>query len=62
MDAPDVMTLEEAAEYMRMSPRWLEESDVPRAKLGRRVVFVRVECFEYILRRLTHRVADLRAA
>lgn len=37
------LTLDEAAAYLRMSPRWLEASDCPRIKLGRRVLWDRVE-------------------
>lgn len=55
-DQREVMTIEEAADFMRMSVSWLQESDVPRATLGRRIVFLRSQCLLYIEKRLTHRL------
>lgn len=49
-----VYDLKKAAEFICMSPDWLEGSDVPRARLGRRVVFLRSELLAYVTARLTH--------
>lgn len=44
----------EAAAYMHVSVSWLEHSDVPRARLGRRVVFLKSVVDAYITARLSH--------
>ena len=44
----------ETAAYMHVSVSWLEHSDVPRARLGRRVVFLRAVVDAYIEARLSH--------
>jgi predicted DNA-binding transcriptional regulator AlpA len=52
----EVFEFDEAAEFLRVSKSWLEHSDVPRAKLGRRVVFLRSQLLAYVALRLSHRV------
>lgn len=47
-------TTDEAAAYIRMSPRWLEKSDVPRVRLGRCVRFLRADLDAYLAARRTH--------
>lgn len=47
----------ETAAYMHVSVSWLEHSDVPRARLGRRVVFLRSVVDQYITARLSHGTA-----
>ena len=51
---PFQFTLEDAARYIGMSPRWLEASDVPRVRLGRSVRFLREDLETYVRARRTH--------
>lgn len=44
----------ETAAYMHVSVSWLEHSDVPRVRLGRRVVFLRADVDAYLTRRRSH--------
>lgn len=48
--------MEEAARFLRVSPSWLQQSNVPRARLGRRVVYLRSQLLAYVEARLTSRV------
>jgi len=50
----EIYELREAAAFIRMSADWLEKSDVPRARMGRRIVFLRSELLAYVNARLTH--------
>jgi predicted DNA-binding transcriptional regulator AlpA len=43
---------DEAARYLGVKRSWLEHSDVPRVKLGRRVVFRIVDLDTYLERRV----------
>jgi predicted DNA-binding transcriptional regulator AlpA len=52
----EVFEFDEAAAFLKVSRSWLEHSDVPRARLGRRVVFLRSQLLAYVAARLTHRV------
>lgn len=52
----EVFEYDEAALFMKVSRSWLERSDVPRSKLGGRVLFLRSQLLAYVARRLTHRV------
>ena len=59
----EILELDEAAQFMRVSPSWLAASDVPRASLGRdgkrgRVLFLRSQLIAYVASRLTHRIDD----
>ena len=47
---PDIMTLEEAAGYMRISESLLREhfEEVPHINLGRRVLFSRRRLMEFV--------------
>jgi hypothetical protein len=56
--ADEVFGLEEAAKFIRMSPEWLERSDIPRARLGRRIVFLKSQLLAYVTKHLTHRIED----
>jgi predicted DNA-binding transcriptional regulator AlpA len=51
-----VLTLTEAAEFLRMSASWVHHSDVPRLKLGRKVRFLKSQLIAYAEARLTHRI------
>jgi excisionase family DNA binding protein len=50
--APDVMTAEEAASYLRVSPStlraWTRERSVPHARLGRRIRYRRSALLEWL--------------
>lgn len=52
----DVLTTDEAAAYLRVSTSWLWRSDVPRVRLGRRVLWLRSQLLAYAERHLTHRI------
>lgn len=52
----EVFDLKEAAGFVKMSPDWLERSDVPRARMGRRILFMRSELLAYVAAHLTHSV------
>jgi hypothetical protein len=52
----EVLDFDGAVEFMKVSRSWLERSDVPRSKLGGRVVFLRSQLLAYVARRLSHRV------
>jgi hypothetical protein len=54
----EVFGLDEAAKFIRMSPEWLERSDIPRARLGRRIVFLKSQLLAYVTKRHTHRIED----
>lgn len=47
-------SIKDAARYMGMSLSWLEHSDVPRVRLGRRVLFLREDLDRYLRARRTH--------
>lgn len=51
-----VLDVEGACAFLKVSESWLRRSDVPRAKLGGRVVFLRSQLLAYVARRLSHRV------
>lgn len=46
MDAP-ILTLEEAASLLRVSPRWLQRSHCPRIRAGGKVRFDRAVILEW---------------
>lgn len=54
----EIYELAEASVVIKMSPKWLEQSDVPRARLGRRVVFLKSELLAYVAARLTTSVTE----
>lgn len=49
--------MEGAAAYIGMSVSWLEHSDVPRVRLGRKVHFLREDLEAYMRARRSHGVA-----
>lgn len=53
-ERPAVLTVQEAAGYLRVSRSWVEHSDLPRVRLGRRVVFLREDLDSYMKARRTH--------
>lgn len=52
----EVLELEAAADVLKMSPAWLAKSDVPRAKFGRSVRYLKSELLAYATAHLTHSV------
>lgn len=50
----EVFDIEEAAEFIRVSRSMLERSDVPRAKFGTRVLFLRSQLLAAVAVRLSH--------
>lgn len=52
----DILNVSEAADYLGVSASWLWKSDVPRARLGKRVVWIRSQLLAYAEARLTHRI------
>ena len=50
----EVMSVKDAAAYLGMSQSWLEHSDVPRVRLGRRVKFLKSDLDAYLAARRTH--------
>ncbi len=50
----EVLELHEAAALLKMSPRWLEQSDMPRLKFGRSVRYLKSELLAYANAHLTH--------
>lgn len=55
-ETPTWLRLEDAAKHLTVSPAWLDRSDCPRARLGRRVIFYRDELDAFALAHMTHRV------
>lgn len=58
----EVLDLDEAAALMKVSPEWLEKSDVPRAPLTKpgktrgNVRYLKSQCLAYVASRLTYRI------
>jgi predicted DNA-binding transcriptional regulator AlpA len=48
------LSASEAADYIGMSESWLRRSDVPRVRLGSRVIFMRSDLNAYLAQRRTH--------
>ena len=51
------LRLEDAAKYLTVSASWLDRSDCPRSRLGRRVIYYRDELDAFALAHMTHRVS-----
>jgi hypothetical protein len=47
MDTP-ILTLEEAASLLRVTPDWLQRSTCPRAKIGGKVLYLRQACLDWV--------------
>lgn len=58
----EVLDLDSAAAVLKMSPRWLEQSDIPRLKFGRAVRYLKSELLAYATAHLTHSVKKRDAA
>lgn len=56
---PDVMTLEEAAAYVRLHPQTLRRSTCPRSKIGGRLLFERAVLLAWIAAHRTHQLAEV---
>lgn len=53
----EIFDIDAAAKFFAdSSVSWLQRSDVPRAKIGGRVVFLRSQLIAYVVARLTHRI------
>lgn len=53
----EVLDMKEAADFLgNVSESWLRRSDVPRARIGTRVVFLKSQLILYAAVRLTHRI------
>lgn len=52
----ELLTLEQAADFLKMSTSWIERSDVPRVKMGRAVRYLKSELLAYAKAHLTHSV------
>lgn len=50
------MTLQQASDYLKVSPSWLERSDCPRLLLGRLRRYHRPTLDQWALARLSHHV------
>lgn len=63
-DHPDdeVLAAREAAALLKMSPSWLEKSDVPRIKMGKAVRYLKSELIAYARAHLSHSVKRKDAA
>lgn len=49
MDLNDeVLEIDEAAKFIRMSPGWLRKSDCPRSKLGKCIRFTKSQLLAYV--------------
>lgn len=52
MDAP-ILTLEEAAALLKVTPDWLQRSTCPRARIGGKVLYVRDVCLAWVRAHVT---------
>lgn len=57
--APEVLTLEEAAELVRFHPQTLRRSTCPRSKVGGRLRFLRGVVLDWIASHQSHELADV---
>jgi 3-hydroxymyristoyl/3-hydroxydecanoyl-(acyl carrier protein) dehydratase len=55
---PGALGVEAAAQYIGMSVSWLQHSDVPRVKLGRRVLYRTMDLDRYLAQRTDLDVAS----
>lgn len=44
----EVLTLAEAAEFLRATPDWLQRSTCPRARIGGKVFWLRSVCLAWV--------------
>lgn len=54
----EIYELDEAAGFIRMSAEWLSRSDIPRSKLGRRILFRRSQLLSYVAAHETHTIGE----
>jgi hypothetical protein len=53
----EIFNMEDAAAFFgKASASWLQRSDIPRAKIGGRVVFLRSQLIAYVVAHLSHRI------
>ncbi len=48
------LSVKEAADFLRMSDKWLYQSDIPFVRLGRRRLYLRASLIEYATQRLSN--------
>jgi hypothetical protein len=48
MDTAPILSLEEMAALLKVSPDWLERSTCPRAKIGGKVFWLRDVCLDWV--------------
>ena len=48
------LSVREAADFLRMSDKWLYQSDIPFVRLGRRRLYLRASLMEYATQRLSN--------
>lgn len=49
-----ILSVKEAADLLRMSDKWLYQSDIPFIRLGRRRLYLRGDLVEYAMQRLSN--------
>ena len=52
-DGP-LLSAKEAADFLRMSVKWLYQSDIPYVRLGSRRLYLRESLIEYATQRLSN--------
>jgi hypothetical protein len=53
--SPDgLLSVKEAADLLRMSGKWLYQSDIPFVRMGRRRLYFRASLLEYARQRLSN--------
>ena len=52
--ADGLLSVKEAADLLRMSDKWLYQSDIPFVRMGRRRLYFRASLLEYARQRLSN--------
>lgn len=52
-----ILTLDDAAALLRVTPDWLQRSTCPRAKIGGKVLYVRDRCLDWVTAHVTKAAA-----
>jgi excisionase family DNA binding protein len=52
--ADGLLSVKEAADLLRMSDKWLYQSDIPFVRMGRRRLYFRANLLEYARQRLSN--------
>lgn len=51
-----ILTVEEAATLLRVTPDWLQRSTCPRARIGGRVLYDRAVCLAWVRQHVTPQI------